>query len=93
MEKQLTLRLAIAVLAVLNVPACAQENPIPPPAPPLPLVVEEHLGNFGALHPECIAWSNACALCTRTPEGKAICSTPGIACTPVETACTETKPR
>ena len=93
MEKQLTLRLALALCAALTVPACAEEGPIPPPAPTQPFIVEEHPGNFGTLHPEGTAWTNACALCTRTPDGKAVCSTPGIACTPVETTCTESRPK
>ena len=42
---------------------------------------------FGAAN-ACAAWSDGCVLCTRERAGPALCSTPGIACTPRAIACT-----
>jgi hypothetical protein len=34
----------------------------------------------------CLEWTDACVVCTRTPQGHA-CSTPGIACEPAPPRC------
>ena len=78
-----------AVFAEDSAPA-----PVPAPAPgavPAPEVPasEITLHNYGVKNPECKAWSNACALCARAADGSTSCSTPGIACTPVDIVCLE----
>lgn len=88
----MNLRLALAFFAALVLAAAAQETPAPLPAT-APPVVEDTIANYGAQHPECSAWHNACALCVRPPDGKTACSTPGIACTPAEIICTDTRPK
>lgn len=45
------------------------------------------LQGFAAQNPNCNAWSDACYICKRGEDGKAKCSTAGIACTPVEIVC------
>ena len=86
------LRLALAFFASFVLAAAAQETPTPVPAP-VPPVVEDTFANYGVQHPECSAWNNACVLCIRTPDGKTACSTSGIACTPAEIICTDTRPK
>ena len=67
----------------------ADDAPVPP-APPL-TPPEITLFNFGVNSPACLTWTNACQICTRLPDGKPGCSTPGIACTPVEPVCAAPK--
>jgi hypothetical protein len=42
---------------------------------------------FGARHPDCREWTDGCVICIRGAEA-ANCSTPGIACQPDATICT-----
>jgi len=44
---------------------------------------------YGAAHPECLEWTDSCRTCTRSPDGRVACSTPGIACTPKQVVCKE----
>lgn len=56
-----------------------------PPAAPAPDAVSiQAYGRNG----RCLAWTDGCVTC-RAAEGKANCSTPGIACTPGTIACTQ----
>lgn len=41
---------------------------------------------FGVSHSECEEWTDGCVICARGADG-VHCSTPGIACQPVETSC------
>jgi hypothetical protein len=41
---------------------------------------------FGVSHPECQEWTDSCVICARGAD-VVNCSTPGIACQPVETVC------
>ena len=61
------------------------------PVLPAPIPAEITLGTFPFAHPECKAWTNACALCRRDGIGKTVCSTSGIACTPIDIVCTDPK--
>jgi hypothetical protein len=42
---------------------------------------------YGAAHPECLEWTDACRTCMRSPDGGVGCSTPGIACVQKEIVC------
>ena len=77
-----------AVIFLISAAAQAEDAPVP--APPL-TPPEVTLFNFGASNPACNTWSNGCQICLRLVDGKPICSTPGIACTPAEPACTASK--
>ena len=77
-----------AFLAVAPALARADEaaSPATPP-PPIDLPAEiqaeqKSVQAWGRDNPDCAEWSDACVVCT-----KEACSTPGIACTPKETAC------
>jgi len=43
--------------------------------------------SFGKENPDCMEWTNACQICTRSAAGETNCSTPGIACTPGVPVC------
>lgn len=79
-------------LVICLIATAAQAEDAPPPAPAPLTPPEITLFNFGANAPACQTWTNACQICTRLPEGRIGCSTPGIACTPVEPVCAEPKP-
>ena len=76
--------LLVGAAGANEVPAVAVPTPQWPPA-------EVTIVNFGSQNPQCKAWTNACVLCLRTAEGPTVCSTPGIACTPVEISCLDPK--
>jgi hypothetical protein len=83
LEAFMRLAAAVAILFALTFPARAEdakpeENPAP--APP------EAVLAFGASHPECQEWTDGCVICARGVD-VVNCSTPGIACLPVETVC------
>jgi hypothetical protein len=67
-------------LALLSTAAVADEQAPPPQTP----VEQERVAvqAWGKAHPACREWSDSCVVCTQ--DG---CSTPGIACTPTQTAC------
>ena len=58
-----------------------------------PAPVEEDTGvmAYGGKDAACLAWTDSCQLCLRAPEGRIVCSTPGIACTPAAVLCTRKK--
>ena len=80
--------LLVAFLAIVPARVAADEAaPSLPPPPPIDLPAEiqaeqKSVQAWGRANPNCAEWSDACVTCTK--EG---CSTPGIACTPKETAC------
>lgn len=69
-------------------PAGADETPVATPSPE-----ERSLQGFGASAPECLEWSDGCAVCARNDSGVAHCSTPGIACQPSPILCRKEKPK
>jgi hypothetical protein len=52
------------------------------PALPAPDAPPATVFTFGKENPDCLEWTNACQICTRSAAGEMQCSTPGIACTP-----------
>lgn len=74
-HNQVMLRLAL--LFAFIAPALADEAP--PPRE------EASLASFAAAHPECVEWSDGCALCKRAMSVS--CSPPGIACQPKDIVC------
>ncbi len=83
------IRLALALFLSLGAVAQADEAapPLPEPAAPVGAPAEQksaqkNVNGWGRDNPDCAEWSDACVVCTREA-----CSTPGIACTPKETAC------
>jgi hypothetical protein len=74
---------AVAILFALAFPAGADDakpDEKPEPAP------SEAVLAFDVSHPECQEWSDGCVICARGDD-VVNCSTPGIACQPVETVC------
>ena len=62
--------------------------PVGTPTPPLALETEPTvLQTWAAANPNCNEWTDACYICKRGEDGKARCSTAGIACTSVEIVC------
>ena len=51
------------------------------------------LQSFGAKNPGCVEWSDNCSTCQRGGDGKAKCSTVGIACVSGDLACKVEKPK
>jgi hypothetical protein len=78
---------AIAILLALAFPAAA-EDARPDEKPEETPVHEptEAVLAFGVSHPECQEWTDSCVICARGADA-VNCSTPGIACLPVETVC------
>lgn len=76
------LRSALLLLA-LTLPAFA-DDPAPPPDA-LPAKEVASLQSFATAHPECVEWSDGCAVCKRAMAVS--CSLPGIACEPADIVC------
>ena len=51
------------------------------------------LQSFGAKNPGCVEWSDSCSTCRRADDGKAKCSTVGIACISGDLVCKLEKPK
>jgi len=66
-------------LALVSGAAVAEEQTSPPTSAEQERVAVQA---WGKAHPACREWSDSCVVCTQ--DG---CSTPGIACTPTQTAC------
>lgn len=81
------LAVLIAVIFSAPSPVLADEPRTPPLKPPVKL----SLPAWGEAKRECLEWRDGCQTCTRDPQGRAACSTPGIACTPGEPVCVRTK--
>ncbi len=74
---------AAVILVALAFPAAADEaKPADKPASQ----PSEAVLAFGLSHPDCQEWSDGCVICARG-EDAVNCSTPGIACQPVESLC------
>jgi hypothetical protein len=74
---------AAVIFAALAFPAGAEESKTadkPAVTPPAAVLA------FGAGHPECQEWSDGCVICARGDDS-VNCSTPGIACQPIEAFC------
>ncbi len=86
------IRLSFAALALAlaaTSPAFADE---PRPSPlPKPARGRATVFTFGAEHPDCVEWTDACRTCARGAHGAPTCSTPGIACTPGALVCRESR--
>ena len=81
LEAFMRLVAAVAILFALAFPAGAEDaKSEEKPAP------SEAVLAFGVSHPECQEWSDGCVICARGVD-VVNCSTPGIACLPVETVC------
>ena len=87
------MRLHAALFAAL-LPAAsvarAEDTPAPPPAP-APAVEDTGVMAYGGKDVACLTWTDSCQLCLRAPDGRIVCSTPGIACTPAAVVCTRKK--
>lgn len=46
---------------------------------------------FGDRNPACLAWGDGCVTCLKDAAGAPVCSNPGPACLPRETACTRVR--
>lgn len=78
--------LSLLCFAVFGPPGLVLNGPFPnPPGPPVVSVQA-----FGRDNPLCRAWTDGCVTCRAAAgNGPALCSTPGIACTPGAVACSE----
>jgi hypothetical protein len=77
-----TFRACLFLFAAAMAPAAAETTPVDPAQRE-----ELSLQGFGAKNATCVEWSDSCATCRRDSDGAAHCSTPGIACLPVEITC------
>jgi hypothetical protein len=75
-------RLALLIWLAAGLTPAAAETSIPAAVPQ----VELSLQGFAAKNSACLEWTDGCATCRRD-SGGAHCSTPGIACQPVEIVC------
>jgi hypothetical protein len=75
----------LSCLLLMSAAALADE----PRAPPMPAAesTPATVFSFGKENPDCVEWTNACQICTRSAAGEMQCSTPGIACTPGVPVC------
>ena len=55
-------------------------------APQLKAGPPTSIGSYGRQNPRCAEWTNGCVICV-SADGRARCSTPGIACTPAGLTC------
>lgn len=76
-------------LVLLAVPALADE----PKLSPMPKPALAPIEAWGARHPTCFEWTDACQTCARGADGKPQCSTVGIACVRKAATCTKAAPR
>ena len=86
----MTLRPIVFALALALGPAAfaGEAAPSASPAEPTPTLNPEEqatMQSFAAAHPQCVEWSDGCAVCKRALSVN--CSTPGIACEPREIVC------
>ncbi|MDQ0394953.1 hypothetical protein [Labrys monachus] len=73
-------------------PALAQDKPAPPlPTPSTPVAPDTSILSFLQAHPDCTELTDECLICA-VVGGKAMCSTPGIACVRKDLRCVTTKP-
>ena len=79
-------RAVFAVLAIAAGPLAMAEDAPPPASADIPVQA------YSATDLACVAWTDSCQLCLRMPDNRAVCSTPGIACTPGPLVCTRRKP-
>ena len=85
------LHAALFAALILAAPvARAEDAPAPPPAP-APVVEDTGVMSYGGKDAACLAWTDSCQLCLRVPDGRVVCSTPGIACTAAAVMCTRKK--
>ena len=70
----------LSCLLLMSAAAFADEPRAP--AMPAPEGTPATVFSFGKENPDCMEWTNACQICTRSAAGELNCSTPGIACTP-----------
>jgi hypothetical protein len=84
--RRLAAFLLLACAAALALPARAEEA-----APPLDVQNALHdvetLRELAKTSPACLNFTNACQICRRAGEGVLQCSTPAIACVPVDWTC------
>jgi hypothetical protein len=78
---KMMLRLSLLALAFAVTPARAD------PAASDHVPSDVSVLAYGAAHPECLEWTDACRTCMRSPDGGVGCSTPGIACVQKEIVC------
>lgn len=89
-------RLAVAGLALI----CGGAEAADPASPAAPETPPPSMQAFGLVNARCLEWTDACLVCRRLDRGpgkdaseqEIICSTPGIACLPVEIRCTADAP-
>jgi hypothetical protein len=77
-------------------PALAQEKPAAPapaplPTPARPVQPDNAILAFVKSNPDCTELTDECIICA-VVSGKAMCSTPGIACVRKDLRCVTTKP-
>jgi hypothetical protein len=77
-------RWAVFVIAMLGMPALAEDlAPAPTARPDDPGAVQA----FGGQNPTCLEWTDACFICQRAEDASVNCSTAGIACTAQAIVC------
>lgn len=87
---------SIAALALVLglAPALAEDKPAQPkplPTPSKPVAPDGSILAFIQSHPDCTELTDECVICA-VVGGKAMCSTPGIACVRKDLRCVTTKP-
>jgi hypothetical protein len=75
----------LLLLSPAVVPARADETKLASPASP----EEKSLQGYGLTAPRCIEWTDGCAVCARSGDNVAHCSTPGVACQPGAVVCSK----
>jgi len=81
--------LALSSAAAQDKPAQPQTQPLPTPSKPV--APDGSILSFIQSHPDCTELTDECIICA-VVSGKAMCSTPGIACVRKELRCVTTKP-
>lgn len=85
-------RLAAAVLFLVSgVAGALAQDPPKSDKPGEAPAKNDTVHGYGTIDPDCLAWSNGCVICARDEKGLSHCSTPGIACIPVEVSCKVSK--
>ena len=76
----------------LAAPACFAQSTEPAPLPPASSSTAPAIHGYGDRDKTCLAWTDQCRSCQRAADDQIHCNNIGIACQPVEIACTERKP-
>jgi hypothetical protein len=81
---------ALAIALMITMAAASSDAEDAPSTTPATKVEDASLQGYAAQAPQCLEWSDGCAVCAReSATAAAHCSTPGVACQPNAIQCSK----